>query len=144
MNISRGGQLLSGVSQIQFERDHRACTTPMLRKLFRPAKITHWTILEKEVVDEIIFRTLKTRNRLLLELMARGRMGVRRRQHRVSKSEPGRPHRFTNSDKRGHFRRYASPLTSARRIVWPFGVPNWAKAQWSQYLLVFLTSGCGR
>jgi integrase/recombinase XerD len=52
------------------------CSTPMLRKLFRPAKITHWTILEKEVVDEIIFRTVKPRNRLLLELMARGGMRV--------------------------------------------------------------------
>jgi len=52
------------------------CSTPMLRKLFRPAKITHWTILEKEVVDEIIFRTVKPRNRLLLELMARGGMRI--------------------------------------------------------------------
>jgi integrase len=48
----------------------------MLRKLFRPAKITHWTILDKEAVDEIIFRTVKPRNRLLLELMARGGMRV--------------------------------------------------------------------
>jgi integrase/recombinase XerD len=51
-------------------------STPMLRKLFRPAKIIHWTILEKEVVDEIIFRTVKPRNRLLLELMARGGMRI--------------------------------------------------------------------
>jgi integrase len=48
----------------------------MLRKLFRPPKLTHWTILEKEVVDEIIFRTVKPRNRLLLELMARGGMRI--------------------------------------------------------------------
>lgn len=48
----------------------------MLRKLFRPAKLTHWTILEKEVVDEIIFRTVKPRNRLLLELIARGGMRI--------------------------------------------------------------------
>ncbi len=48
----------------------------MLRKLFKPAKITNWTILEKEVVDEIIFRTTNTRNRLMLELMARGGMRV--------------------------------------------------------------------
>lgn len=52
------------------------CSTPMLKKLFRPAKMTHWTILEKEVVDEIIFRTVKPRNRLLLELMARGGMRI--------------------------------------------------------------------
>lgn len=50
--------------------------TPMLRKLFRPAAATHWNILEKEVVDEIIFRTIKPRNRLILELMARGGMRI--------------------------------------------------------------------
>ena len=48
----------------------------MLRKLFKPAKIINWTILEKEVVDEIIFRTVKPRNRLMLELMARGGMRI--------------------------------------------------------------------
>lgn len=48
----------------------------MLRKLFRPAKIASWTILEKDVVDEIIFRTVKPRNRLMLELMARGGMRI--------------------------------------------------------------------
>jgi len=52
------------------------CSTPMLRKVFKPANIAHWTILEKEVVDEIIFRTVKPRNRLILELMARGGMRV--------------------------------------------------------------------
>jgi integrase len=52
------------------------CSTPMLRKVFKPAKIVHWSILEKEVVDEIIFRTVKPRNRLMLELMARGGMRV--------------------------------------------------------------------
>jgi integrase/recombinase XerD len=48
----------------------------VLRKLFKPAKIVRWTILEKEVVDEIIFRTVKPRNRLMLELMARGGMRI--------------------------------------------------------------------
>jgi len=52
------------------------CSVPMLRKAFRPAKIVHWKILEKELVDEIIFRTLKRRDRLMLELMARGGMRV--------------------------------------------------------------------
>jgi integrase/recombinase XerD len=32
--------------------------------------------LEKEVVDEIIFRTTKSRNRLILEMMARGGMTI--------------------------------------------------------------------
>jgi integrase/recombinase XerD len=50
------------------------CEKPMLRKLFRPTVATRWTILQKETVDEIIFRTTNVRNRLILELMARGGM----------------------------------------------------------------------
>jgi integrase/recombinase XerD len=46
----------------------------MLKKLFRNGKAIQWQILEKEVVDEMIFRTRNTRNRLMLELMARGGM----------------------------------------------------------------------
>jgi hypothetical protein len=34
------------------------CDTPMLKKLYRPSGPIRWTILEKEVVDEIIFRTV--------------------------------------------------------------------------------------
>jgi len=52
------------------------CDNPMLKKLFRPAKLSPWQIHEKEVIDEIIFRTTKARNRLMLELMARGGMRV--------------------------------------------------------------------
>jgi len=52
------------------------CCMPMLRKLFRPAKAPSWKILEKETVDEIIFRTTKPRNRIMLELMARGGMRI--------------------------------------------------------------------
>jgi uncharacterized protein (DUF4415 family) len=33
-----------------------------------------WQIVDKETVDEIIFRTMNIRNRLILELMARGGM----------------------------------------------------------------------
>ena len=50
------------------------CDSPMLRKLFRPKVKVQWDILEKDTVDEIIFRTTKLRDRLLLELMARGAM----------------------------------------------------------------------
>ena len=39
------------------------CDTKMLRKLFRPREIRRWDILEKEVVDEIIFLTEKPRDR---------------------------------------------------------------------------------
>lgn len=35
-----------------------------------------WEIVEKDVIDEIIFTTPKLRNRLMLELMARGGMRV--------------------------------------------------------------------
>ena len=48
----------------------------MLRKLFRPKVKTYFDILEKETVDEIIFRTVKPRDRLILELMARGGMRI--------------------------------------------------------------------
>jgi integrase len=48
----------------------------MVKKLFRWGRSVHWTILDKEVVDEIIFRTVRPRNRLMLELMARGGMRV--------------------------------------------------------------------
>jgi len=52
------------------------CDTLLLRKLFRPARDTRWDILEKETVDEIIFKTPKIRNRILVELMARGGLRV--------------------------------------------------------------------
>ena len=52
------------------------CDSRMLRKLFRPKISVQWDILEKETVDEIIFRTIKVRNRLMLELMARGGMRI--------------------------------------------------------------------
>jgi len=52
------------------------CDAPMLRRLYRPGKPIHWDVVEKETIDEIIFRTTKVRNRLILELMARGGMRV--------------------------------------------------------------------
>ena len=48
------------------------CNSPMLRKLFRPKTNVHWDNIEKDTVDEIIFRTNNFRNRLMLELMASG------------------------------------------------------------------------
>jgi len=52
------------------------CDSPALRKIFKEQRPIHWKILEKDVVDEIIFRTVNPRNRLMLELMARGGMRV--------------------------------------------------------------------
>jgi integrase len=52
------------------------CETPALRKLFKEPKPQAWPIIEKDVVDEIIFRINKPRNRLIIELMARGGMRI--------------------------------------------------------------------
>ena len=52
------------------------CDSKMLRKMYRPKVTIQWNILEKETVDEIIFRTTNPRDRLILELMARGGMRV--------------------------------------------------------------------
>ena len=50
------------------------CDTMMLRKIFRNSRGKQWTMLERETVDEMIFKTEKPRNRIMLELMARGGM----------------------------------------------------------------------
>ena len=52
------------------------CDAPMLKKFYRSPGLIRWTILEKEVADEVIFRTVKPRNRLILELMAKGGMRI--------------------------------------------------------------------
>ena len=48
----------------------------MIRKQYRERVVSKWKIIEKETVEKIIFRTTKTRNRLMLELMARGGMRI--------------------------------------------------------------------
>jgi len=52
------------------------CDTSILKKIFRNGKPKQWEILDKDIIDEIIFRTVKPRNRLILELMARGGMRI--------------------------------------------------------------------
>lgn len=52
------------------------CDNPPLRKLFRAGKPMQAKIPEKDVIDEMIFRTRNPRNRLMLELMARSGMRV--------------------------------------------------------------------
>ena len=52
------------------------CDAPILRKIFRNRKALPWPIFEKELIDEIIFKTTNPRNRIMLELMARGGMRV--------------------------------------------------------------------
>jgi integrase len=60
--------ILTPIYQIRVIR--RCCAS-----CFGP-RLTQWNILEKDTVDEIIFRTASHRDRLLLELMARGAMRI--------------------------------------------------------------------
>jgi len=46
------------------------------QKIFKDRKPPPWPIIEKEVIDEIIFKTVNPRNRIMLELMARGGMRI--------------------------------------------------------------------
>jgi integrase/recombinase XerD len=52
------------------------CDSPIIKKTFRAKALAAWDILEKEIVDEIIFKTDNPRDRLMLELMARGGMRI--------------------------------------------------------------------
>ncbi|SHO53074.1 hypothetical protein [Desulfopila aestuarii] len=44
-----------------------SCNTSVIRKIFKRPPAIQWNIVDKETVDEIIFRTMNTRNRLMLE-----------------------------------------------------------------------------
>ena len=50
--------------------------TQLLKKLYKANPPIQWESIEKETIDEVIFRTTKLRNRLILELMARGGMRI--------------------------------------------------------------------
>jgi integrase len=52
------------------------CNAPVIKKIFRRPQCIQWKIIDKETVDEIIFRTMNVRNRIILELMARGGMRI--------------------------------------------------------------------
>lgn len=55
------------------------CNTAVIKKIFKPPQAIQWQIVDivdKEIVDEIIFRTMNIRNRIILELMARGGMRI--------------------------------------------------------------------
>ena len=53
------------------------CDSSLLKKSFRAPKYNLWKFLEKETVDEIVFKVRNTRDRLTVELMARGGRRVR-------------------------------------------------------------------
>ena len=48
------------------------CNATVIKKIFKRPPAIQWQIVDKETIDEIIFRTTNMRNRLMLELMARG------------------------------------------------------------------------
>ncbi len=52
------------------------CNAPVIKKIFRRPQCIQWKIIDKDMIDEIIFRTMNTRNRIILELMARGGMRI--------------------------------------------------------------------
>ena len=52
------------------------CHSPAAKNLFGKPKVYQWTIYDKETIDEAIFRTTNSRNRIMLELMARGGMRI--------------------------------------------------------------------
>jgi integrase/recombinase XerD len=52
------------------------CDTPAMKRLFRNRTPARWNTIDKDTVGEVIFKTFKTRNRLMLELMARGGMRI--------------------------------------------------------------------
>jgi integrase/recombinase XerD len=76
---SRYSTLRSFFNFIKNNIDHdfvNPCDTPMFKRIYRHPESSHWDIFEKEVIDEVIFRTMNPRNRLILELMARGGMRI--------------------------------------------------------------------
>ncbi len=75
----RYSQLKSFFNFIRKNHDaslNNPCFDPRIRKKFSHYPKLRWEILEKDVVDEAIFRTTKLRTRLILELMARGGMRI--------------------------------------------------------------------
>ena len=44
--------------------------------MFKGEQLIQWNILDKDIVDEVIFRTLNKRDRIILELMARAGMRI--------------------------------------------------------------------
>ena len=68
-------ELLNEPTVFPDDRFH-SMKNPALKKIFKDQRSIHWKFLEKDVADEMIFRTENPRNRLMLELMARGGMRV--------------------------------------------------------------------
>ena len=52
------------------------CNAPIIKKILRRPQSIQWKKIDKDTVDEIIFRTMSVRNCIMLELMARGGMRI--------------------------------------------------------------------
>jgi len=52
------------------------CDTLIIKRVFRPARIGIRTVIDRETIDEIIYGSLKIRDRLILELQARAGMRI--------------------------------------------------------------------
>ncbi len=52
------------------------CNNSILRKMYRMPKLPRKRYIDKETIDEMIFRTENARNRLILELQARGGLRI--------------------------------------------------------------------
>ena len=81
------------------------CNTKSMKRMFRPRVNRSWKILDKDIVDEMIFKTDNDRDRLMLELMARAGMrigevlkltaeNVDGKKLRIQSPKSGRPHEF--------------------------------------------------
>ena len=57
------------------ERIQNPCANQLLKKLYKASTPVQWDNFGKETIDEIIFRTTKFRNRLILELEAISKKG---------------------------------------------------------------------
>lgn len=57
-------------------KHYNPCLKPIIKKLFKAPKFSPPSLLEKDLVDEIIFRTTNEKDRLILELMARVGMRI--------------------------------------------------------------------
>ncbi|RJR49654.1 MAG: hypothetical protein C4576_06345 [Desulfobacteraceae bacterium] len=52
------------------------CDTPAMKRLYRNRAPSRWNTIDKDIIDEVIFKTVKPRDRLMMELIARGGMRV--------------------------------------------------------------------
>lgn len=52
------------------------CDSPIVKRVFRPPRIEPRTVIDRETVDEIVYTITSIRDRLILELQARGVMRI--------------------------------------------------------------------